>query len=126
MASRRYRRHKGRNSLIGDLKELAGFVRRYYGGGADYLDKTIRLYGKNEAAFWERLNSNEIWGGMGSLADQFLVTNPGMPEDVYKGEQREFRELMIRIGRAMQEKSVGNARVAGWVDAFNHWNELDL
>jgi hypothetical protein len=66
----------------------------------------------------EFLVSNELWGGMGSIADQAFVFD--------KPRLKQLENLMIKLGRLQIEAGKTNVRTQSWVSAFEHWLKLGL
>ena len=56
------------------------------------------------------LRSNELWGGMGSIADQAGV---GSPE-----KRRVVEAALIDLGVAQIAAGVTNVRTLGWIEVF--------
>jgi hypothetical protein len=91
------------------LNDLSALLTRN-GASSLYLDDALRNGGSEP---WEFLTSNELWGGMGSIADQSLIEDP-----MARGE---FEALMIRLGGEQLRLGKVNARTEWWVAAFEEW-----
>jgi hypothetical protein len=60
------------------------------------------------------LQSNDLWGGSGSIADQACLTG--------RGETRKNLErLLIKLGNEQGRVGVVNVRTAEWVTVFEGW-----
>ncbi|MDH3559616.1 MAG: hypothetical protein OEN52_01520 [Gammaproteobacteria bacterium] len=86
----------------------------------------IDLGGRDEVRFYRELNSNRMWGGAGSIANQALADNPGLDEQSWQAEIREFRELMIELGSHLQARGNEYPDISSWLLAFNNWNQSGL
>jgi hypothetical protein len=74
----------------------------------------------------QRLDANDWWAGAGSLAAETMADNPGLAEEVWRREVREFRELMIEIGEGLQAEGAANPGISSWLLAFNNWNASEV
>ena len=92
--------------LLNDLSALLAS----HGASSRYLDDALR---SSDSEPWAFLTSNELWGGMGSIADQTLIEDP-----IGRGQ---FEALMIRLGREQLRLGRVNARTEFWVTAFEEW-----
>lgn len=64
----------------------------------------------DEDELWVCLESDELWGGAGSIADQALIE---MPE-----ARKKLEKLLIQLGREQLTVGRANARTKMWVTAF--------
>ena len=65
------------------------------------------------------LVSNELWGGPGSIADE-----AGM--DLGREGRRPIEAALVRLGKAQVQGGLVNIRTAGWVDAFQSWQNRGI
>jgi len=72
------------------------------------------------------LNDNRWWAGAGSLAAETMADNPGLPDELWQMEVREFRELLIEIGELLMARGGENPGISSWILAFRNWNASDL
>ncbi len=82
------------------------------GTPADFLKALARLAETDEAAFWRGLDSGALWAGAGSVANQALAANPGLPEPVWAAQQAQLREGLAAIARALQARARETGRPA--------------
>jgi hypothetical protein len=66
------------------------------------------------------LQSNELWGGSGSIADQ-----AGVGAERSEGRRRIERALRD-LGLEQIRLGIANPRTAMWVDAFTKWADTGL
>ncbi len=93
---------------------------------ADWLGEVINQAACNEEDLWVALNSNEFWGGAGSLADKTMDEYPQFAAEARKLQVREMREVMIEIGHLLIDRGNENPRTMDWVLAFSNWNASDV
>ena len=73
--------------------------------------------GNNEEAF-VFLESNELWGGAGSIADQ-----AGFENGERNDKRREIEELLISLGDEQIRIDKVNQRTNMWVTTFMEWHK---
>ncbi len=93
---------------------------------AIWIGSVIALSRTDEARFYRELNSKRMWGGAGSVANQALADNPGMDERIWQARIREFRELMVELGRHLQARGNENPNISSWMLAFSNWNQSEV
>ena len=71
-----------------------------------------------EEEFSEFLISNDLWGGLGSIADQALI------ED--EEARRELEKLMFQLGRIQVKKNIVNIRTEMWTIAFKERRNMSF
>ncbi|EGV18135.1 hypothetical protein [Thiocapsa marina] len=118
--------HKSEDQLLCALGRLAELLQRI--GHPRALEVADHLVGFRQAPgqMLRRLNGNDWWAGAGSLAAETMADNPGLPEALWCREIREFRELMIEIGEALQAEGAANPGISSWLLAFNNWNASEV
>tara|TARA_R110002126_G_scaffold291648_1_gene454838 strand:- start:16009 stop:16254 length:246 start_codon:yes stop_codon:yes gene_type:complete len=62
------------------------------------------------------LQSNELWGGPGSIADQ-----AGIDQD--RVVRRRIETSLMRLGRCQMVAGVLNARTRMWLNTFQAWQD---
>ena len=115
-----------RMNIQGTLHRIRELLENHPGDSAAWVGSVIELGGSDEAGFYRRLNSKRMWGGAGSIASEALADNPGMDEWVWRSEIREFRELMIELGRQLQARGHAYPDISSWLLAFSNWNQSDM
>jgi len=108
------------------LHRIRELLENHPGDSAAWVGSVIELGGSDEAGFYRLLNSKRLWGGVGSIANEALADNPGMDEWVWRSEIREFRELMIELGRQLQARGNAYPDISSWLLAFSNWNQSDM
>ncbi len=68
----------------------------------------------DDAALWDFLISNDLWGGAGSIADESLM-------DQGRDERGKLYRLLVRLGREQMKSGKVNPRTSMWVEAFENW-----
>jgi len=92
---------------LSDLLNVAG-----YAAYAAILETALEHSSKEE--FLSALNSNDIWGGAGSIADQAFS-----PVSVVDANRAEFARLMTALADFMLDcDAASNERVRFWHQAF--------
>jgi len=73
------------------------------------------------------LESNDFWGGSGSIADSAFTDSRGVsdPEE-WKKKRNRFLGLMCDLGRLQIANGFPNSRTVMWVEAFEHWRRLGI
>jgi hypothetical protein len=105
------------------LQRLHDILRHHPGDGAAWIASAMELGKRDETACYRLLNSKRMWGGAGSIASHALADNPGMDERLWQADIRELRELMIELGRRLQERGNEYPDISTWLSAFSHWNQ---
>jgi hypothetical protein len=108
------------------LQRIREILENHPGESAAWIQSVIELCGTDETGFYRALNSKRMWGGAGSIASQALADNPGIQETIWRGEIREFRELMIELGSHLQERGNEYPDISSWLLAFSNWNQSGL
>jgi hypothetical protein len=94
--------------LLGEIMSLCQSTgNRYDGYSADEIEAALAGDDERLMAF---LVSNELWGGMGSIADQAGHSD--------RATRARIAELLIRLGGAQIDAGVTNVRTETWVRAF--------
>ena len=88
------------------------------GGEDTFADELKNILSKNEESIWQYLESNEIWGGSGSIADQSLIEN--------KELRSKLTELLIELGSYQLKEGRVNVRTESWMQTFRNWKEQGI
>lgn len=112
-------------AILPPLRRAEAFLRPRKPTHADWLRELLAL-GTAEAAFWQQLNSTRFWGGAGSLANEALMDNPGLPEAEWRMEVRAFREDLIEIAAELQARGAAHPDIQSWLLAFHNWNNAGI
>lgn len=112
--------------LLASMQRIHGILQHHPGDSADWLASLIKLYASDKDALYRELNSKRMWGGAGSIANQALVDNPGMDDWVWQTEIREFRELMIELGKHLKSRGNSYPDISSWLLAFSNWNQSEI
>jgi hypothetical protein len=65
------------------------------------------------------LESNDLWGGSGSLADMAGVERE-------RAARRRIEWALIELGEAQLRTGVANQRTSMWVEAFRKWQSSGI
>ncbi len=84
-------------------------------------DQATRLTSDTEAVY-RALNSQQMWGGAGSIANDALADNPGVNEWEWEAMIREFRSLMIDIATELKSQPRHYPDIDFWLSSFTSWN----
>ena len=71
--------------------------------------------GSDEESIWQYLESNEIWGGSGSVADCCVIENINL--------RSKLLDLLIKLGEYQQKEGRVNVRTESWMQAFRNWKD---
>jgi len=107
--------------MIDDLRIVHALLRKY-GPKKDaaWFGRLITVAQSDPEQFWARFNCDEIWGGSGSIADQFLVPNEEEPAGT-KEDRRQYYLAMARLAHAMADAGIVNRRAKFIARAFTEW-----
>ena len=108
------------------LSRISDLLQSHPGDDAQWVASLCEDYDRDLDACYKKLNSQRMWGGACSIANQALADNPGMNEWSWKMEIREFRELMIELGEHLQSRGHPYPDVSTWLLAFNNWNQSEI
>ena len=108
------------------LQRIHTFLQNHPDESADWIASVILLCDKDKDALYRQLNSQRMWGGAGSIANQALSDNPGIDAWLWQMEIREFRELMIELGQHLQVSGNAYPDVQTWLLAFSNWNQSEV
>ena len=114
------------DALLRALTHLAELLVRIGHPRAAEVAGQVVLFTEAPGRVRHRLDANDWWAGAGSLAAETMADNPGLPEALWCREIREFRELMIEIGEALQAEGAANPGISSWLLAFNNWNASEV
>ena len=85
---------------------------------ASLAHKLTAALSADDKGLWDFLESNTVWGGAGSIADQALSDRPKA--------LAELECLMIRLGHEQMRLGRTNERTEMWVHAFEKWQAEGL
>lgn len=112
-------------AILPPLRRAEAFLRPWRPAMADWLGDLLAR-GPGDPVFWRELNSTRFWGGAGSLANEALMDNPGVPETVWLMEVRAFREDLIEIAAELQGRGDAHPDIQAWLLAFHNWNNAGI
>jgi hypothetical protein len=75
------------------------------------------------AGIWEALDTNDVWGGAGSLADISLSANSSLPEAEVRADELAWRNAFIALSEGMLANGIRNPRAESCASAFRIWND---
>jgi hypothetical protein len=93
------------------------------GTPASWLRTLAGLAVSDPPAFWRELDSGRMWAGIGSVANQALAGNPGLPEPEWEAQQAALREGLAKLAEALRERARGNGGrvhpdLESWLSVF--------
>lgn len=101
--------------LLNEMRDI--LVRHGYRQEAEHIGAII-LLDMNSPEFLVKANSNEIWGGAGSIGDQAFVTSSSQPYAIWDRDRKRFFLLMSRFGEFLLTRPSLNRRVSAQVEFF--------
>ena len=107
------------------LERLSEILDRHEGGHAAWL-RGLAALRDDEAAFYAGLNSQRMWGGAGSVANEALADNPGLDATLWALEIREFRGLMIDLAEHLRARGRHYPDIDFWLSAFSSWQQAGI
>ena len=90
---------------------------------AGVLGCLIELHESDEDAFWLEICSGDVWGGMGSLADQCLVSSRTASDADRRRDQRLVWAALASIAEEMRSAGHPDERADSWASTFRSWLE---
>jgi hypothetical protein len=112
--------------ILQHLQRIHEILLNHTGYSAAWIASAIENGSRNEGELLRLLSSVRMWGGAGSVANEALADNPGMDELLWQAEIREFRQLMIDLGRELQRRGHAHPDMQSWLLAFSNWNQSGL
>lgn len=108
-------------TMIEDLRAVSALLRKHgRAKDAAWFGRLIAVAESEPGEFWRQFNCNEIWGGAGSIVDQFLI--PGTAEHIdRKNDRKQFYESMARLAHEMAAAGIVNSRAQSAAQAFEYW-----
>ena len=90
-----------------------------YGSEAEarWFRSLVKTYSSNRAEFWRQFGTNEVWGGSGSLLDQFMTSPAGRDMDNFLFDQRRFHPAMAALARELAAVGHNNPHAKVWATA---------
>jgi hypothetical protein len=104
-------------ALLQELELLERVLAQY--GETTSVEMVRRALDGSDQELRAFLESNELWGGAGSIADQAGVSQG---RDV----RRAIESALVRLGQQQIRDGVVNVRTAMWVDAFSKWQRTGI
>jgi len=107
--------------VLADLRAIADLLLKYDKRNAERFDSRLRIAYPSGGALVEAFDTNEFWGGAGSLADQGMCLDGPADAASFREARRAFWQHMARVGRSLLSNGAANPRVSMWVDVFEGW-----
>jgi hypothetical protein len=108
------------------LQRLQTILQQHPGDSASWVARLVLLCEQDQTALYQALNSQRMWGGAGSIANEALADNPGIDDWSWQMAIREFRDIMIQLGLHLKSRGHEYPDISSWVMAFNHWNQSEV
>ncbi len=107
------------------LERLSGILDSHGGDHAAWL-RGLAARHDNEASLYAGLNSQRMWGGAGSIANEALADNPGLDPVRWEMDIREFRTLMIDLAEHLRSRGRHYPDIDFWLSAFSSWRQAGV
>ena len=104
-----------------DLRAVADLLDQFDLESAHRFSDRLRAEYADPAALVRILDTNEFWGGAGSLADEGMCPRPNQDRPEFRVARRDFWRYMARVGRFLSAEGGKNPRLASWTEVFDHW-----
>jgi hypothetical protein len=112
--------------MLSELSRLRNILHAHHSQLAVQVAGIIALADTDEAAAWERINSDLFWGGVGSIVDYTMRDNALAAPSLWEADVREMREILMDLGEQLMARGNENPRIASWVLAFSNWNASNV
>ena len=109
-------------AILACLTRVEAFFRRHDNPNADWISDLLARHAGDRDGFWKAVNSTRFWGGAGSIANEALGDNPGIPALEWQMEIRALREDLIEIAAEIQDHGDSHPDIQSWLLAFHNWN----
>ena len=107
------------------LERLSQILDSHGGGHAAWL-RDLAARRDDKAALYAGLNSQRMWGGAGSIANEALADNPGIDSARWDMDIREFRALMIDLAEHLRARDRHYPDIDFWLSAFSSWQQAGI
>ena len=109
-------------ALSVELAAIAQHLARYDQHSARrFSDRLLAQY-PDTATLVATFDTNEFWGGAGSLADQGMLPQTASATQLeYSQARRDYWARMARFGRFLLSAGAINPRMLMWVEVFEKW-----
>ena len=118
-------------AILEKLREIYSISVKYHDyASAETLRKLIELHESGSDRFWDLLLSHEMWGGMGSVADQCPVFRPPVgcsseqaerADQELKSDQRMVWRNLLAIAKEAQAAGRRDRKMESWMSVFRSW-----
>jgi hypothetical protein len=108
-------------TVLANLSAIADLLLKYDKRNAVRFESRLRTGYPSCGALVEAFDTNEFWGGAGSLADQGMCVDVPADGASFRDARRAFWQHMARVGRSLLSYGAGNPRLSVWVDVFEGW-----
>ncbi|XHS79748.1 hypothetical protein ACFJGW_07150 [Burkholderiaceae bacterium UC74_6] len=109
---------------IADLETLREIALRHgYDGHAALVGELLTRAAKDRQAIWGALNTIDVWGGAGSVADIALGAMSRLPDAQVRADEFRWRNALISLSIGMHENGISNSRAQSWAETFQAWND---
>ena len=107
------------------LARLSEILETHEGDHAAWL-RDLASRREDETIFYAGLNSQRMWGGAGSIANEALADNPGIDPASWDMDIREFRGLMIELAEHLRARDRHYPDIDFWLSAFSSWQQAGV
>lgn len=110
--------------MIQELEKIESIAKRNgFESHAKFVRSLLESYRNDEGHAWSLINTNEVWGGAGSLVDISLSSYSKQSEEEIKKDEYEWRRAFISIFEEMESNGISNSRAEHAANTFRYWNE---
>ena len=107
--------------ILADLNTIADLLEEHDQHSARRFESRLRSAFPSGDALIETFDTNEFWGGAGSLADQGMCLEVPPDTTSFRDARRVYWQHMARLGRSLLSRGATNPRLSMWVDVFERW-----
>ena len=107
------------------LTRIADLLAHHGSARTDWL-RALLEKPDDTTALYAALNSQAMWGGAGSVANEALADNPGIDPQLWDMEIREFRSLMIDLAEHLKARGRHYPDIDFWLSAFSSWQQSEV
>jgi hypothetical protein len=108
-------------TIVATLNAVADVLVCHDQHSARRFESRLRGVFPSVSEFVATFDTNEFWGGAGSLADQGMCCQALTDPELFRSSRRAYWQNMARFGRYLSSHGAGNPQLDMWVDVFERW-----
>jgi len=113
-------------AIAQDLTAIADLLDKYDRHSAARFSERLRAPYFEASALVATFDTNEFWGGPGSLADQGMCVQESANSGDFPEARRDYWNRMAHLGEYLAEHGAHNPRLRSWVSVFQQWRRQGL